>query len=330
MSAGTRAGLSARGPWPPYAASRRMRSAAFARELAAAPRRPRCMADRTCTQSTGRSPPGRWTCSNALTGKPRSSGRRPCSPRAAAARPPTPSARLAAAPALASAAGPAALRGLNEILNGELRSLPGGGDRHTARRGPDPGRCSRSPGKPTAVHAELGPPDARVRVARVHGLSLDIYVNETTRHADFILPAPSPLPAQPLRPRVSTVLRSATIANYSPPVFEPDGANAARVGRRSYATGIVTGQAPVHRRSAALDGMRCSDAPLQRELSMPESPLAGRDPTELLEEFSVPPAPGPPARPDAARGAVRADARPTSRTKPHWHRPRPASSRASR
>src|SRR6185436_15818804 len=50
-------------------------------------------------------------------------------------------------------------------------------------------------------------------------LSLDIYLNETTRHADVILPGPSPLE----EPHYDVILRQLAIRNvatYSRPVFE--------------------------------------------------------------------------------------------------------------
>src|SRR4051794_9929702 len=52
-------------------------------------------------------------------------------------------------------------------------------------------------------------------------VALDIYVNETTRHADVILPAPSPLQ----RPHYDIALYQLSVrnvANYSPPVLAPD------------------------------------------------------------------------------------------------------------
>ncbi len=52
-------------------------------------------------------------------------------------------------------------------------------------------------------------------------ISLDVYVNETTRHADVILPAPSPL----RRPHYDLALylfAVRNVANYSPPVLAPE------------------------------------------------------------------------------------------------------------
>ena len=64
------------------------------------------------------------------------------------------------------------------------------------------------------------------RLARALGsldfmVSVDVYVNETTRHADVVLPAPSPLQ----RPHYDVALYQLAIrnvANYSPPVLPPD------------------------------------------------------------------------------------------------------------
>ena len=51
-------------------------------------------------------------------------------------------------------------------------------------------------------------------------LSLDIYVNETTRHADVVLPAPSPLARSHYDlPLYQLAIRN--VANYSPPVLDP-------------------------------------------------------------------------------------------------------------
>src|SRR4051812_11205979 len=51
-------------------------------------------------------------------------------------------------------------------------------------------------------------------------LSIDIYMNETSRHADVVLPAPSPL-AKSHYDLVFTQFATRNVANYSPPVF-PD------------------------------------------------------------------------------------------------------------
>ena len=58
-------------------------------------------------------------------------------------------------------------------------------------------------------------------------VSLDIYVNETTRHADVILPGPSPLEHSHYDVAL-TQLAMRNVANYSPPSSSP-----ARRSRRS-------------------------------------------------------------------------------------------------
>ena len=74
-------------------------------------------------------------------------------------------------------------------------------------------------------------------------LSIDIYLNETTRHADVILPAPSPL-AKSHYDLVFTQFATRNVANYSRPVFPdaegipPEWTTLLRL------TGILTGQGP--------------------------------------------------------------------------------------
>jgi anaerobic selenocysteine-containing dehydrogenase len=52
-------------------------------------------------------------------------------------------------------------------------------------------------------------------------ISVDLWLNETTRHSDVILPAPSPL-EQPHHDDLILNFAINSIANYSPPVFEPE------------------------------------------------------------------------------------------------------------
>src|SRR3546814_13246412 len=78
-------------------------------------------------------------------------------------------------------------------------------------------------------------------------VSVDVYLNETTRHADVILPAPSAL--QKSHSDVALLqLAVRNVANYSPPVPPPDYAHPAdwqilipeerRVGKKCVGTGI--------------------------------------------------------------------------------------------
>jgi anaerobic selenocysteine-containing dehydrogenase len=55
-------------------------------------------------------------------------------------------------------------------------------------------------------------------------ISVDLWLNETTRHADVILPAPSPL-EQPHHDDLILNFAVNSIANYSAPVFEPEDRN---------------------------------------------------------------------------------------------------------
>ncbi len=74
-------------------------------------------------------------------------------------------------------------------------------------------------------------------------VSLDVYVNETTRHADVILPGPSPL----RRSHYDVALYQLAVrnvANYSPPVLEPDPAVPDEWRTILRLTGILTGQGP--------------------------------------------------------------------------------------
>jgi anaerobic selenocysteine-containing dehydrogenase len=55
-------------------------------------------------------------------------------------------------------------------------------------------------------------------------IAVDLWLNETTRHADVILPAPSPL-EQPHHDDLILNFAINSIANYSAPVFEPEDAD---------------------------------------------------------------------------------------------------------
>ena len=109
-------------------------------------------------------------------------------------------------------------------------------------------------------------------------LAVDIYVNETTSHADVILPAPEPLEKSHYDLALYQ-LAVRNVANYSPPVFERTGPAEWESFLRL--AGIVTGQGP----SAdieALDDLVIATL-IQREVADPGSRVAGRDPAKLLE-----------------------------------------------
>jgi anaerobic selenocysteine-containing dehydrogenase len=110
-------------------------------------------------------------------------------------------------------------------------------------------------------------------------VSIDIYVNETTRHADVILPAPSAL----CRSHYSIGTYNfavRNIANYSPPVFEPNGSAPPEWQTILRLAGIAGGQGP------EIDVETFDDfvirSMVERELKSPTSPLAGRSTDEIL------------------------------------------------
>jgi anaerobic selenocysteine-containing dehydrogenase len=104
-------------------------------------------------------------------------------------------------------------------------------------------------------------------------LSLDIYVNETTRHADVILPGPSPL-ARSHYDLALYQLAVRNVANYSPPAMEPEGDLEPEWRQLLRLTAIVTGQGA----DADLDALDdfVIDTLIQR---------AGLDPAELRPEL---------------------------------------------
>jgi anaerobic selenocysteine-containing dehydrogenase len=114
-------------------------------------------------------------------------------------------------------------------------------------------------------------------------VSLDIYVNETTRHANLILPAPSPLQ----RSHFDLALYNFSahnVANYSQPVFPLADGISDEWETLLRLTAIAAGQG-ADADVEALDAMVAKGL-LDRELSTPGSRLEGRDADELLEELS--------------------------------------------
>jgi anaerobic selenocysteine-containing dehydrogenase len=113
-------------------------------------------------------------------------------------------------------------------------------------------------------------------------VSVDIYVNETTRHADVILPAPSSL----CRSHYDLGLYQLAIrsvANYSPPVLEPDPALLPEWQTLLRLAGIAGGQGP----DVAVDAFDdfVARSMVERELKGPASPLAGRSTDEIMAEL---------------------------------------------
>jgi anaerobic selenocysteine-containing dehydrogenase len=114
-------------------------------------------------------------------------------------------------------------------------------------------------------------------------VSVDIYVNETTRHADVILPGPSPLQ----RSHYDLALLGLAVrnvANYSPPALEPDPQMPEEWETLLRLGGIATGQGP-NADVAAIDRFVAHEV-ARRQSTDPASALHGRDPEELLAEVA--------------------------------------------
>ena len=114
-------------------------------------------------------------------------------------------------------------------------------------------------------------------------VSLDVYLNETTRNADVILPAPSPL----RRGHYDVALYQfavRNVAHYSPPALpaNPDVPDEWVTLLRL--TGIAAGLGP-DADVAALDETVARTL-IDRERKTPRSPVAGRDAAELLEALA--------------------------------------------
>ena len=113
-------------------------------------------------------------------------------------------------------------------------------------------------------------------------VSLDIYVNETTRHADVILPGPSPLERSHYDLALYQ-LAVRNVANYSAPAMEPDPELEPEWRSLLRLTAIVTGQGA----DADLDALDSFvvDTLIQRAVGDEQSPVAGREPAEVRTEL---------------------------------------------
>ncbi len=110
-------------------------------------------------------------------------------------------------------------------------------------------------------------------------VSVDIYLNETTRHANVILPPPSAL-ARSHYDIAFYQLSAHNVAHYSPPVVEPDPGTLEEWEVFLRLAAVLGGQgADVN--AGMLDDMTMATA-IQREVATPGSPIEGRDPAELL------------------------------------------------
>jgi anaerobic selenocysteine-containing dehydrogenase len=134
-----------------------------------------------------------------------------------------------------------------------------------------------------AGNPALSTPNSERVDAAIQGLDalvcVDFYVNETTRHADVVLPPPSPLEKSHYDVALyQLALRN--VANYSPPVLEPPAGQPAEWEILLRLTAIATGQG-AHADVAAIDAFVAAQA-VQRELATPGSRIAGREAAEVL------------------------------------------------
>jgi anaerobic selenocysteine-containing dehydrogenase len=110
-------------------------------------------------------------------------------------------------------------------------------------------------------------------------VSVDIYVNETTRHADVILPAPSAL-CRSHYDLALYQLAARNVANFSPAVFPLDDSMLQEWHTLLRLTGIASGQGP-NADVDAIDSFVLASL-VNRELQNSDSALAGRGADELI------------------------------------------------
>src|SRR5215470_8066485 len=110
-------------------------------------------------------------------------------------------------------------------------------------------------------------------------VSIDLYRNETTRHADVILPGLSPFEQS----HYDVLLRQLAIRNvatYSPPVFDPPADQLPEWRTLLRLSGIVTGQGATADVDALDDFVIMQR--IEQEVGAPASPIHGRDPGEIF------------------------------------------------
>jgi len=122
------------------------------------------------------------------------------------------------------------------------------------------------------------------RLARaVEGLefmvSVDIYLNETTRHADVVLPSPDPL-ARSHYDLALYQFAARNVANYSPAVLDRDEGLIEESEIFLRLTGIVTGQGADCDSEAIDDAV--AGALVAREIGTAGGVIEGRDPGEIM------------------------------------------------
>ena len=111
-------------------------------------------------------------------------------------------------------------------------------------------------------------------------VSVDVYVNETTRHADVILPAPSPL----RRSHYDLALylfAVRNVANYSPPALEPDPDLPDEWVTLLRLAGVAAGMGPDADVAALDEGV--ARLAIAREIDTLGSPVADRTQDDVLQ-----------------------------------------------
>jgi anaerobic selenocysteine-containing dehydrogenase len=113
-------------------------------------------------------------------------------------------------------------------------------------------------------------------------VSVDVYVNETTRHADVILPAPSPL----RRSHYDLALylfAVRNVAHYSKPVLPPEPSLPDEWVTLLRLTGVAASLGP-NADIATLDE-QVARALIKRDVETPESPVFGRSVEDVLADL---------------------------------------------
>ena len=127
-------------------------------------------------------------------------------------------------------------------------------------------------------------PDSGALAAAVEELDfmvcVDIYVNETTRHADVILPAPEPL-AKAHYDTALYQLAIRSVANWSPPVIEAEDGQPAEWEVMLRLAAIAAGQGP-DADIEAWDELVIRTM-IGREVALAGSPIEGRAADDILE-----------------------------------------------
>ncbi len=139
-----------------------------------------------------------------------------------------------------------------------------------------------------AANPAVSTPNSRRLGAALESLdfmvSVDFYLNETTRHADVVLPGLSPL-EQSHYDIIFPQLSVRNWARYSPPVFEPPPGAPEEWQTLLRLLGILLGQGPKPDVDA-LDEMVIG-LQVQGEVRTSGSPIEGRDPQEIIAALAL-------------------------------------------